>query len=36
MMASAFELNPEYVDQDITTNDRASAHQYGIDRSATG
>ena len=36
MMASAYELNPEYVDQDITTNDRASAHEYGIDRLRIG
>jgi hypothetical protein len=36
MMASAFELNPEFVDQDITTNDRASAHEYGIDRLRLG
>lgn len=35
-MASAWELGPEYVDHDITTNDREMVRELGIDRLRIG
>jgi len=36
IMGSGWELNPEYVDQDICSNDPATVAEFGLDRLRTG
>jgi hypothetical protein len=36
IMGSGWELNPEYVDQDICSNDPATVREFGLDRLRTG